>query len=685
MTVEDVVERLAASFRAGEAAVFCGAGLSFRSGLPLVSQLVPRALETTGATRKEIRVMMRSGLPFEAFVEMLGRYTPVDDLLRLFDLGEPNTNHLLLAKLIRRGNLKTVVTTNFDRLIEKACAQEGLQIGRDVAMSRNDAEFERIDWKSDTPRLIKIHGSAEDREGMAVTLSRVAARALSEPSRAAVQRMFVDGPHRVVLVFGYSCSDVFDISPFIETAEGPRKEVVCVEHSPAAAAVEDVRTRQANNPFRRYEGSWRLSCDADQLVRRLWETLIDEEPYGFRSGTTEWTGYVDDLNGHKDDRWTRRRFTDAMTLAGLFERIGELLLAKKHLRRARWLSFFMTRFVWERNPEREILVALARVSAAMGETKGRRYAERVERMDRKAFSELDFVPSLKKRFVREGEDERVADLRGAISQGATAIHPYWPGILDAYLQLGDRYRVLGQDDTARSTYQGGLSLCRDQSLPAHEIRFLSSLALLDRDEGKHAEAIEAWEKALPPARATGDKHAEASLLVQLGDIHNGLGHHEEALKLFRESKVMFRQIGDAQNETYAEIGEGAALSCLGEQPQARASLEHALREARRIGEKDREGRALLQCGIVYARMGDGANAVVGCFQKARKLFRKTGDRNQEALASLFLGMAWSNMGYAAKAIAEYEEARSVAAAFLRSPAFLEDVEKRLADLRQSRQ
>lgn len=279
----------------------------------------------------------------------------------------------------------------------------------------------------------------------------------------------------------------------------------------------------------------------------------------------------------------------------------------------------MTRYVGERDLEREILVALARVAGALGDRKWKRHAERLERMDREAFSDLDFVSGLKKRFVREGEDERVADLRGGIAHGATAIHPSWPAILSNYLQLGERYGELGQDENAYGAYKGGLSTAREKHLPAYELAFLNALAFLDRDNGKHAEAIEAWQKAILLARSTGDKHAEASLLVHLGDLHNDLGRHDEALKLCRESRAIFRQIGNAQEETYAEIGEGAALTGLGDLPQALAALENARRGARHIGAKDLEARALFQCGIVYSRMGDGKPMEFG--RSGRGVFR----------------------------------------------------------------
>jgi NAD-dependent SIR2 family protein deacetylase len=65
--------------------------------------------------------------------------------LDVFDLGKPNTNHVLLAKLARAKYLKTICTTNFDQLIEKALQSERLVKGKDFQVFYKEDDLAYID------------------------------------------------------------------------------------------------------------------------------------------------------------------------------------------------------------------------------------------------------------------------------------------------------------------------------------------------------------------------------------------------------------------------------------------------------------------------------------------------------------------------------------------------------------
>ena len=112
-------------FKEKEFAVFCGAGISKNSGLPLANELKRYILEKLPIDKKDIEEVMASNFPFEAFIETISENTDISEILEIFQNGEPNTNHILIAKLAKNGYLKTIFTTNFDLLIEKALEKEG--------------------------------------------------------------------------------------------------------------------------------------------------------------------------------------------------------------------------------------------------------------------------------------------------------------------------------------------------------------------------------------------------------------------------------------------------------------------------------------------------------------------------------------------------------------------------------
>ena len=101
---------------------------------------------------------------------------------------------MLLAKLAIAGKVKTIVTTNFDKLIENAIKKTLVQQHKhdsfdyDVIYREND--FKNIDWALDRCRLIKIHGSIDDPRAMAATLSSVAKKELSAARGEIIRHVF---------------------------------------------------------------------------------------------------------------------------------------------------------------------------------------------------------------------------------------------------------------------------------------------------------------------------------------------------------------------------------------------------------------------------------------------------------------------------------------------------------------
>jgi len=297
--VDDILAELIDSFRNRDVWVFAGAGISVGSGLPVVNQLVPYILGKLRVSKKDIKIYIKSGFCFEEFLQILLQFTDSDDaheLLDLFREGKPNANHILLAKLVENGCLKTIITTNFDLLIESALETQGLKRGDEFEVFDREEDFENIGWDDRRPRVVKIHGSIEDSGTMAITLQQVARKELSSRRAAIIECTFSTGPHRNVLVLGYSSSDVFDISPCIATLDRELKRVIFVEHvgpllSPRA---ENLALRDEKNPFKQFEGSQRVYCNTDIVVKTLWSNLLTVKTRRSLREATRWRKCVDD-------------------------------------------------------------------------------------------------------------------------------------------------------------------------------------------------------------------------------------------------------------------------------------------------------------------------------------------------------------------------------------------------------
>ena len=292
-----------------EMIVFCGAGISRHSGLPLANDLVGAILAKLGVLPEEIETITNSGLPFEAFIETLRENSDPNKIFDIFNLGEPNTNHFLLAKLAKAGYISTICTTNFDLLMEKAFDSEGLIREYDYRVLYKEEDLDRIDWDDNTIRLIKIHGSVEDKDNMAITLGQVASQVLSRQRQSVIENIFSKGPHRSVLVLGYSCSDVFDISPQLETIKKNHKEVIFVDHHEDKHTVKDLAGKQQKNPFRHFADSKWVLSNTDELVRAVWEEFrFSEREYVSPKSAlkkTAWQKYVEQWFLATEEKYTK--------------------------------------------------------------------------------------------------------------------------------------------------------------------------------------------------------------------------------------------------------------------------------------------------------------------------------------------------------------------------------------------
>ncbi|MDE1888884.1 MAG: SIR2 family protein [Planctomycetota bacterium] len=262
---------------------FCGAGISWNSGLPLANELKHEILDKLPIDKKDIDEIMNSNLPFEAFIEVISESTNISKILDIFKDGNPNTNHNLIASLAKHSFLNTIVTTNFDLLIEKALENEGLKRDDDFKVYYDeeqllDINFEEI--KDDKIiRIFKIHGSIENKDSIRTTLKAVANKPLSDKRKGLIKYLFSTGNHQKVLILGYSCSDEFDITPQIQSIEENQKEIIFVEHS-NIEQIEDIKTKNQKNPFKRFQGE-RIKCDTDTFIKSA------RKPQAFELGD-EW-------------------------------------------------------------------------------------------------------------------------------------------------------------------------------------------------------------------------------------------------------------------------------------------------------------------------------------------------------------------------------------------------------------
>jgi len=543
-SVEKIISEIVESIRRKELIIFCGAGISCNSGLPIVNQFVPYMLGKLEITKEEEQILMGTSLnnmriPFEVFIQVTQGNSNVEPIYDIYELGAPNTNHFLLAKLMQAGFINTIVTTNFDRLIEKAMETgEDEDKGKDYDVFYKEEQFRLIDWNNNRQKLIKTHGSIQDRKNMAITIKQVASKELSEQRNCIISQIFSLGRHKSVLILGYSCSDAFDIGLQIQAIKDKCKKVFYLQH------IGKDQEPSANQPDKftaNFKGfnAIKLDINTNLFTELLWKELIKEE-YELLESKTNWQDNIDIWAKNTTDR-SRYNITGV-----IFYLISEFKTSIKY--------FEQELKVTDRQTKGSVLNNLGNAYNGLGE-------------HRKA---IEYYEEALKISQETGDEQ---------------------GKGFAFANLGNAYNCLGEHRKAIKYYKQGLKIFQETGDKQGEGNTLIGLGNAYNGLGEHRKAIEYYEEALKISQETGDKQGEENTLIGLGNTYNSLveynkavEYYEQALKISRKAVEFYEQalkisrdMGDEQGEGHTLVGLGNACRILGEHPKAVEFYEQALK------------------------------------------------------------------------------------------------------------
>ncbi len=254
--------------------IFCGAGISLHSGIPLVSQITESVFESLSVSSEHVNEFKTTNLPFEAFMEVLFTHTDATPLLELFNSKNPGRNHKFFAQLAKSGLVSVFVTTNFDTLIEQAFQEVNVPF----QLYYTNEDLKTVDFNDNTVRLIKLHGCVSDAETLAVTIRNVANQRVVAGRNKLLRTLFTHPKFNLTIVLGYSRSDRFDINPSIENAANPTHKIFLIDHCVDLTKSAYALTLRGNRefpPFSGYDGSV-IRCDTDELISALWTKLLDD-------------------------------------------------------------------------------------------------------------------------------------------------------------------------------------------------------------------------------------------------------------------------------------------------------------------------------------------------------------------------------------------------------------------------
>ncbi len=472
--------------------------MSFGSGIPTVFPLRTRIFKGLGLSDGDISLLEEKGLPFETIFEVLMSAANCDRLMEVFRGFQPGLAHRLFARLAQRGIARTAVTTNFDTLLERAL--DDLRVPFDLYSS--DEVFATIDWAQPRIRVIKLHGSLENADKLAITIRRVAAKYFVEQREQVIQKLIEHDGAGGLIVLGYSCSDHFDVSPTLRRYARNDRRVWYVAHSassPAPLVPIPLAAFQPINPFVRYD-SWSVGCVTDDLLRAVWRTTGEEPPTLSAHGSNDWETTV--------DRWL-----DSLTSGGepgMKHYVAGLLLKAGNLwdQSNRYLNDAIALGLTEATMSRALL--------AMGNNhRDLRHdlteAQRVlERADSVAIASRNFAIAA-----------RVANSLGMVAADLNDL----PSAITAYERA---LNLLADDRELEGKCHGNLGI-----------------ALKNRHaSGDLDEALKHQKLAYEVAQEIGDKRSEGRTLGNIGLVLTKMDDLNSSCEYYRKARAIAEALGD---------------------------------------------------------------------------------------------------------------------------------------------
>jgi tetratricopeptide (TPR) repeat protein len=555
MPFENYDKEVIKALKTKDAAVFCGAGISYNSGLPIVSALLDYLFSKLELTTKEAEEIYNSDLPFESIMEMVLNESGLEEIQNIFTAGNQNANHILLAKLAKRGFLKIIYTTNFDVLIEKALESEGLSSGSDFKVYSSESDFDSICWDDDSIKVIKIHGCATKKEDMALTMSLIASDKYSAMRKSLLHEIFGGGRCSNVIVLGYSCSDL-DLTPLIESFTGKKSNIFFIEHqsSPRLPASESVSAKAGRNPFRNYEGL-RLFVDTNKLVKDIWEVLLDEEYFNDPAPNIAWKENI--------DQWYFKSVEESGTgvkhhiAARLLYAVAEFEEAIEHNRKAVAIALKSNNMLAYSAEIGNMGMALS----AIGDN------------EQAKFCLEESIPLCKRMRNLQGLSaqlqtygnilHRTGDNRNAIEAHKDALY----------------YAEVQNDENAISTVLGDMSNAYNKL-------------------GMYNDAVKSLNRALDLSRKLGNRQAESSQLGIMAGTYLGMGEFQQCLEYCLKGAEMKKTLGDRQGESMLLVNLLNIYRILDKKQEALKVADECLALAKKIGNKQAEQMVMLNISLM---------------------------------------------------------------------------------------
>jgi len=230
LQIKDFTQKITPYFEDGKIGMLAGAGISIASGIPDALTIIKIIMQQLECEESDIKAFFsiksdddRGELPiaFEALIGTIENHIEFvntqNDFLTLFSQNFealPTQNHYFWTNLFKNQKLHFIATTNFD-----TCFEQALQISplsEDIICSYPN-EYEKLNNTQIEGKIIKLHGSMVTPSNIGTTIDQINNKHNIRNIDALVEKIFKQNTHHTIILVGYSCSDVMDITPKIQS------------------------------------------------------------------------------------------------------------------------------------------------------------------------------------------------------------------------------------------------------------------------------------------------------------------------------------------------------------------------------------------------------------------------------------------------------------------------------------
>ena len=269
-----------------------GAGASYSSGIALTPKMMKELVDTYG-------VPSESSVLDDRFDELWASATDADRRVYLepYLKRDPSQGYLDLARLIEKGFFDTIVTFNFDALLEKGLERQGIPASDYKVIIRGEIEDGKIqqllEAKEPRVKILKMHGSLYSTDYFLFSKEEM----LNYPPE--IEKLLAKITARDIIVCGYAFADLC-----VSRAFSPKGgALVCVNPSGPPTTLKGFIQARKSSPLVFSSDSGRFddffAALSEALLQPTKERQIVRNPFKFLESFAE--NEAGDYYGRRND------------------------------------------------------------------------------------------------------------------------------------------------------------------------------------------------------------------------------------------------------------------------------------------------------------------------------------------------------------------------------------------------